>query len=130
MFATRALAAWLAILALAMLNGALRELVLVPSLGKSAAYLLSGLLLLALVVLVGIALASWMRIESRRRALGAGALWLGLTLVFECGLGIVQGRSWPEMLAQYTFKDGNIWPLVLLVAFLAPLIGWRCRGTS
>ena len=41
-----------------------------------------------------------------------GFLWVVLTLVFEFGLGIVQGRSWAEMLMPYTFKDGNIWPLV------------------
>ena len=46
------------------------------------------------------------------------------------GLGIVQGHSWTEMLAQYTFTDGNIWPLVLLVVFVAPLVGWRCKGAS
>jgi hypothetical protein len=47
MFATRALVAWLPVLVLAILNGALRELLLVPALGKSDGYLLSGLLLLA-----------------------------------------------------------------------------------
>ena len=130
MFATRALVAWLAVLVLAILNGTLLELLLVPALGTSAGYLLSGLLLSAFVVLVAIALARWMSIGSTRRALAAGALWLGLTLIFEFGLGIVQGHSWTEMLAQYTFTDGNSWPLVLLVVFFAPLVGWRCKGAS
>jgi hypothetical protein len=77
---------------------------------------------------VAIALACWMCIGSTRRALATAALWLGLTLIFEFGLGIVQGHSWTEMLAQYTFTDGNIWPLVLLVVFFAPLVGWRCKA--
>jgi hypothetical protein len=27
---------------------------------------------------------------------------------FEFGLGMVQARSWPQMLAPYTFTDGNV----------------------
>ena len=57
LFAIRAILAWLAVLVLAMLNGALRELVLVPTLGKLPGYVLSGLLLSAFVLLVAIALA-------------------------------------------------------------------------
>jgi len=129
-FATRAILAWLAVLVLAVLNGALRQLMLLPAFGKPFGYVLSGLLLCAFVVLVAVALGRWMFISSARRALAAGALWLGLTLIFEFGVGIVQGLSWPEMLAPYTFKDGNIWPVVLAVVFVAPYVGWRCRGAS
>lgn len=35
---------------------------------------------------------------------------------------MVQGQSWTEMLQAYTFKDGNIWPLVLVATFVAPLV--------
>lgn len=121
-------AAWLLILVLAMLNGILREAVLVPSFGRTVGQLASGAILAAIVVVVTIALARWLALGSTWRALALGALWLALTLVFEFGFGLVQGQSWPEMLAQYTFRDGNIWPAVLAAVFLAPLIACRARG--
>jgi hypothetical protein len=123
----RALVAWLVILLLAVLNGILREAVLLPSLGKVCAYATSGLLLAALVLLATLALARWMRLESARQALGVGALWLALTLVFEFGLGALQGKLWREIVAPYTFTDGNIWPIVLMVVLFAPLAGQRLR---
>ena len=124
----RWVAGWLLILVLAVANGILREAVLVPSLGRTGGYLASGSILSALVVGVAIALARWLALVSTGRALALGALWLALTLVFEFGFGLVQGESWPEMLAQYTFKNGNIWPVVLAVVFFAPLIACRARG--
>jgi len=123
----RSIAAWLVILVLAVLNGALREAVLLPNMSRPGAYLVSGSLLAALAVVVAIALARWMRIRTRAAALAVGILWLALTLVFEFGFGLVQGHSWPQMLEAYTFKDGNIWPLVLVVVMLAPLLAWRVR---
>lgn len=116
-------AAWLLILVLAVLNGGLRESVLVPALGLPAAYVLSGILLSACVLMVAIALAGWMKLGGARHSLAVGLLWLLLTVAFEFGFGrLVQDRSWSQMLDAYTFRDGNIWPLVLLVTFLAPLV--------
>jgi|tagenome__1003787_1003787.scaffolds.fasta_scaffold20971474_5 hypothetical protein len=124
----RPVLAWLAILALAILNGALREAVLVPNLGKTAGYVTSGVLLAALVLLVAISLAPWMRLASARRAMGVGALWLVMTVVFEFGFGIARGKPWTDIVAAYRFADGNIWPLVLVVVLFAPLAGWRLRA--
>ena len=125
----RSVAAWLLILVLAMLNGGFREAVLLPSLGKPAALVLSGALLSACVVIVAMVLANWLKLDGSARSLAVGSLWLLLTLVFEFGFGrLAQGRSWPEMLEAYSFKDGNIWPLVLALTFLAPLVAPRLRG--
>lgn len=63
----RPVVAWLAILVLAVLNGFLREAVLLPRLGRTAAYLASGLVLSALIVLVACVLARWMRLARRSR---------------------------------------------------------------
>jgi hypothetical protein len=110
----RWIAAWLGILVLAVLNGLVREALLLPRLGRTEAYLASGLILSALIVLVAL----------------AAARWLAMTLGFELGFGIVQGKPWPEIVAQYTFADGNIWPLVLVVVLPAPWVAWRLRGAS
>jgi hypothetical protein len=126
----RSFAAWLLILLSAVLNGAFREAVLVPSVGKPAAFVLSGLVLSALIVLVAVALARWLELTSASRCAAVGALWLGLTLIFEFGYGMVRGDSWTAMLQAYTFKDGNVWPLVLVVTFVAPLVAGRLSSRT
>lgn len=123
----RPAAAWLLVLALAVANGALREAVLLPNFSKPAAYVASGVILSACVFAVAFALSPWMALRDTRRALAVGALWLGLTLAFEFGFGLARGESWGEMLEAYTFKGGNIWPIVLAVTFFAPLIALRGR---
>lgn len=56
-----------------------------------------------------------------------GAFWLALTVVFEFGFGLlVQGKPLQDLLVAYTFHDGNIWPVILLVTLMAPV--WVGRG--
>jgi hypothetical protein len=119
----RAAGIWLLILVLAILNGGFREAVLVPGFGDPVAHLLSGLLLIGCIVLVSYLLVPRLGARSRLQLLGLGVFWLALTLVFEFGLGLlVQGKSWRALLAAYTFQGGNIWPIVLLVVAVAPLL--------
>ena len=126
MIVVKAIAVWLLILVLAVLNGALREAVLRPALGKPFALVLSGILLSALILVVAFLLVPRFGQVGRAQALYLGLLWLVLTLAFELGFGRwVQGRSWSELLRAYTFEDGNLWPLVLVVTFLAPYLAVR-----
>ena len=125
----RAFIAWLMILGLATANGVLRESVLVPALGTTPGLMLSGadscahtpdrasVVLGRSVDLCG------------RRILDIGAFWLALTLAFEFGFGrAVAHKTWTQLLDAYTFRDGNLWPLVLLVVVLAPLFAaWLRR---
>ena len=113
---------WLLILACAVLNGLLREAVLVPRLGAPAALVVSGLLLATCIVVVAFVFLPRLGPLTLRQRLGIGLFWLTLTLIFEFGFGrFVQQRSWADLLEAYTFRDGNLWPLVLLVTLLAPL---------
>ena len=57
----KALVLWLAILALAIANGLLREKILIPSLGSTTGLVSSGILLSAGVLLVAWAGAPWSR---------------------------------------------------------------------
>ncbi|HEX7249795.1 MAG TPA: hypothetical protein VF262_05355 [Burkholderiales bacterium] len=117
----KSLLAWLIILGLAIANGAFREAVLIPSLGKRGGLVLSGVVLSALVVLVAYGLVRVSKGVTVSQGFLIGALWLGLTLVFEFAFGrLVQHQTWDALLDAYTFKDGNIWPVVLAVTFLAP----------
>jgi hypothetical protein len=124
---TPAIASWLAILLLAMANGALREALLIPSLGLHSGTALSGLLLIGAVFVVAIALVLWGK-PHRTHAWRIGVGWFLATLVFEFGFGLARGKSWSEILAPYTFKDANLWPLVLVAVLVAPYLCLRMFG--
>ena len=126
--ALKALIIWIVILVLAIANGVFRESVLVPGLGSSVALVLSGLLLSALIVVVAFLSLPWMQVRRPVQFCSIGLFWLALTLVFEFAFGFWQGKSWPALLEAYTFKCGNIWPIVLMVTTLAPYLAAKLRG--
>ena len=125
----RAVGLWCVILGLAILNGMVREAALIPLLGRFAGYLISGLLLSAAVFVVALVAVPGYGVRTSRDWLSIGLLWLVLTLAFEFGLGrLIQDKPWAELLAAYRFRDGNLWPLVLLVTGLSPWLAARVRG--
>lgn len=120
---------WLAILILAFANGALRELLLVPRLGHPWALLLSGILLCCCVLLVSWFAVGRLELNTTVQALGVGAFWLALTVLFEFTFGrLVQGKPWSELLDAYSFARGNLWPVVLLLILLGPAAIQRIRA--
>lgn len=127
--AGRALAVWLGILVLAVINGLLREAVLLPMLDTPAALILSGLLLSVLILAVAYLSLPWLGRLPATGYIAIGLGWLCLTLVFEFAFGrLVQGRTWAELLEAYTFRGGNLWPLVLLVITMSPYVAARIRS--
>ena len=114
---------WLIILCLAIANGALREAVLIPFLGKSIGLLLSGVLLSLLIALVAYVFIQLKQDITNKQSVHIGVLWLCFTFIFELSFGrYIQHKSWLELLNAYTFEDGNIWPIVLLTTLLAPYL--------
>jgi len=129
-FVLYACLAWLAILLLAVLNGAARDALLVPLWGETAARAASSLILAALIVLVAWVFLARTRPLYRRGHLPAvGMLWLVLTLAFEFGFfHLVMGRPLAELLADYNLAAGRLWLLVLATACFAPvLVGRRLK---
>jgi hypothetical protein len=129
MLLVKAAAIWLFILLCAVLNGGFREGFLLSRMERDAAFLLSGVLLSICILATTVLSIQWLGRLGKSQALSLGLFWLCLTLAFEFGFGrLVQHKTWPQLLEAYTFKDGNIWPLVLVVTFFAPLIAARLRG--
>jgi hypothetical protein len=120
--------AWLAILVLAVLNRTLRERVLVPALRPVAGLGASGLLLSALVVVAAFVAVPRFGPPESRRDLVIGVAGLLMTLAFEFAFGLSRRTPWPVLLEAYTFKGGNLWPLVVLVTRLAPSIARVCAA--
>lgn len=126
--ALKALAIWAGILVLAVINGGLREAILIPKLGTATGLVLSGILLSALILVIVYLSLPWLSACRPADLVGIGLGWLGLTLVFEFSFGLWQGKSWQNMLEAYTFMGGNIWPIVLMVTALAPYLAAKLRG--
>jgi len=125
----KALLLWSGILVLAFANGALRTEVLIPAFGKTAGLISSGLILSACIFGVALAAAPWYGQLTSNQWLLIGMFWLVLTLMFEFSVGrFIEHKTWAELLEAYTFKGGNIWPLVLVAAFIAPWCAAKARG--
>ncbi len=128
MLIIKALAVWLLILLLAVTNGVLRESILLPALGLPSGMLVSGLVLCVLILTVSYLALPWLAVRKHKQQWALGLFWLFLTLGFEFSFAALQGQSLVEVLAAYTFTDGNLWPVVLVVTALAPRLMAKLRG--
>lgn len=125
----KALVLWVAILVLAILNGTLREKILIPAIGSFGGLITSGIVLSLCIVFVAILAAPWYSPLSSTQYWLIGLFWLLLTLLFEFGFGrFVQHKDWAQLLQAYTFEGGNMWPVVLAITLLSPWLAARLRG--
>jgi hypothetical protein len=122
----RAGAVWFAIMLIAILNGAARDVLLVPRLGDPVARALSCLTLAALIVLVTWISFRWIHPASLGDAWTIGAMWLAMTLTFEFVAGhYLFHTAWSTLLADYNFLAGRLWILVLVTTTIAPALVFR-----
>lgn len=126
----KAILVWLAILAVAMLNGVMREGILNPFFGKSIALPASGLILCGCILAAAVLATPWFGDLGSAGRWRIGMLWLVLTVGFELIVGYAQHQSWSQLADAYTLEGGNLWPLVLFTALIAPWLGARIRGGS
>lgn len=119
-----ALLAWLGIAVAAILNGTLREAILIPAVGNTVAQLVSILLLLSVIVAV-----TWLLARGPWRALppatllAIGAAWAVGTMLFELALGrLVLAMPWSALLGAYDVRTGTLWPLVPLAMLAGPVL--------
>ncbi len=116
----RAILSWFLLLAVAFLNGAVRQFAYPSTLGESAARQVStGVGAVALGAAMWLILRRW-PLPRARQAWAVGALWAALTVAFEVALVRGQGRPWDDVLAQYALWKGSLWPLLVLWVMGAP----------
>lgn len=122
----RAGAVWFTIMLVAILNGAARDLLLVPRLGDVVARALSCVTLASLILVVASMSLPWIHPTSIGNAWNVGAMWLGMTLAFEFLVGHYLFRTpWPTLLADYNVLAGRLWILVLVATIAAPALVFR-----
>ena len=117
---------WLGIIPLAILNGVLREAVLIPALG-SMALPVSGIILSALALLLTYIFIRSLGKNERTAYVKMGFLWISATIIFEFSLGITIGESLESMLAAYNIFTGNLWSFVIVVIGLSPWLTAKAR---
>jgi hypothetical protein len=122
----RAGAVWFAIMLIAILNGAARDVLLVPRLGDLVARALSCLTLASLIVAVTWCSLRWIHPASLGDAWTIGAMWLAMTLTFEFAAGhYLFHTEWSTLLADYNLLAGRLWVLVLVTTTIAPALVFR-----
>ena len=128
MMLLKLLGIWLIMAAVGFLNGVARGVLLAPLMPEPLARQVSSVTGSILVFAVAFAFAPAFRGLSPPGLLAVGAIWLGLTVAFEFGLGLGTGKSWGEMLEDYNVLHGRLWALVLVSVLLSPLAAARLRG--
>ena len=64
----------------------------------------------------------WLR-PSTKEAFAIGVMWTGLTVLFEFGFfHYIMDEPWERLVANYDFSKGRLWPLVLMVQLVAPIL--------
>ena len=118
----RWLVAWVGAPVLAIVNGAIRELVYKEQVGESTADQISVAPLIALLGLYFWALQWRWPLATRRDALSMGAAWAAMSVLFEFGFGhYVEGDSWADLFRTYDVTTGNLWILIPLSIAAGPV---------
>jgi hypothetical protein len=129
MLILKAIGIWILLVFVAIANGTARQFLLAPHVSERTAHQISSVTGSALILLVSVASIPFLGATDTRRLLSIGLLWLALTVAFEFTFGRLAGHSWERLLDDYNLFEGRLWLLVLLTAFLAPLIAARIRKT-
>ena len=124
----RAVLAWMAIMLVESVHGALRELFIAPWLGDLRARQLGIVVGSALIFAIAWLTTNWLGARTRRAQLLVGALWVALTLVFEVALGRAQGAGWDRIFADYNPLRGGFMMVGLAFMLVSPALAAKLHG--
>jgi hypothetical protein len=128
MFVLRALLVWLFIIGAETIHGIVRNLVLMPVVGDFRARQISVFTGAAIIFSITYLCIRWIRANSKGQLFFVGALWLGLTLLFEFSLGrFILKLPWERLLEDYNLAQGGLLPIGLALLFLSPFLAARLR---
>jgi hypothetical protein len=124
----KAVLAWVPMVGIAILNGAVREAWYGQRLSELHAHQLSTV---SGLVLFGAYIWVVMRVwppTSPRQAIGVGLTWLALTVAFEFLFGrYVVGHPWSRLFHDYNLLAGRLWVCILLWIAVAPYVVFRLQ---
>lgn len=125
---TRYILAWFPMLALAIANGAIRQLTFGKHMPELRAHQLSTLIgSFIMGVFIWFVIRFWPPASSRQ-AVTIGLVWVSLTVVFEFAMGrLLMHRPWLVLFQDYNLAAGRVWVLFLIWLALAPYLFYRLR---
>ena len=120
---TRYILAWFPMLALAIANGALRQLTFGKHLPELRAHQLSTAIGSTILgIFIWFVIQSWPPTSSSQ-AVSIGLIWVALTVAFEFAMGrFLMHRPWQQLFHDYDLAAGRVWSLLLLWIGLAPYL--------
>jgi uncharacterized membrane protein YdcZ (DUF606 family) len=122
------IAGWFGLLVIAMVNGALRDLLYKPYVGDLLAHQIS---VVTGITLFGVVIWYFVKrwpFTASHQAWTIGFMWLGMTVAFEfLFFHYVRGVPWSVLFHDYNIFEGRVWILVLLWVTIAPWVIWRWR---
>lgn len=119
-------AGWIGMVALAIINGAVREKIYGPLMRELAAHQLSTVIGIVLFGLYMFILSVACRIESSNQAFLIGSIWVVMTVVFEFIFGhYIMKHPWSKLLHDYNLLEGRVWLLVLIWTAIGPYLFYR-----
>ena len=116
----QAIGVWFLIIPLAIINGGLRENVLIK-LGDLALPL-SGIILSMCIFLVAYLLIPKIKICESKDYIIFGVIWFVLTNLFDLFMYISEGGGLKQLLDSYNFLEGNLWILVVITTLVSPIL--------
>ena len=120
------LGVWILLAVLAVLNGIVRELVLIPRISEYPGHVASTVSLVAIILVLTWLFFGWTAVEyDRLQLLAIGGVWVVLTVGFEFLVGYVEGTPVSVTLGQYDLLAGQVWVFVPLALLIAPQVFGR-----
>lgn len=121
----QALAIWFLIIPIAILNGGLRENVLIK-LG-TAALPLSGIILSLCIFVMAFLFIPKIKDCKKTDYIFIGIIWCCLTNLFDLSMFVMDGGGILDLIKQYYFWTGNLWIMVVLSTLSAPILAGIIR---
>jgi len=117
---------WVVMAVVAVGNGGLREIVLIPRIGEYAGHVLSTALLVAAILLISIVYFQLIPLDyAYVELIAIGVLWTVLTVGFEFLVGYIEETPVSVTLGQYDVLAGQVWIAVPVTLLVSPLVfGW------
>jgi len=123
----RWLAAWPALCAVAVANGALRELTYGRRMRELEAHQLSTALLVAAIGGSAVRLQRRAPLRNAATAAAVGGALCAATIGFEVGLGRLRHMPWRSLLHDYDVREGRVFAAVPLALAVGPSLAARRR---
>lgn len=121
----QAIGIWILIVPLAILNGGLRENILIK-LGDIALPL-SGIILSVCIFVIAYLLIPKIKGCQSKDYLMFGIIWCILTNFFDLFMYISDGGNVFDLLSSYNFLEGNLWLLVIITTLISPIAVSKMR---